>query len=669
LNHFALGIDTGGTFTDGVIYDLDQGRIVVKTKVITTRNDLSIAVENCMDNLVSELKGEDEAEKVLTTIKMVSLSTTLATNAIVEGQGAEVGLISIGYEIKKDLPTTHHAAIQGGCDIKGRIKKEVDIEAAREAIETMMGKVEAFAVSGYMSIRNPEQELTVKKLIEELSGCPVVCAHQLSAELGIYERTVTAVLNARLIPLVNHLIDAVKKSLHARNITAPLMVVKGDGSLISEKAAKEKPVETILSGPAASIVGARALSAVYNGLVVDMGGTTTDIAVLKDGKPAIKEEGAQVGGWLTRVKAAEITTIGLGGDSFIQVSKDRVLSIGPQKVFPLSWIVSEYPHLLDELNSIAQAIYFPLNSQPTCIFVFIKEPADIVLTDTERQILELIREKPHSLYYISRKLEKDVNILGWERLVKIGSIHRANLTPTDILHVVNSFNRWNKEAASLGVNIMSKRFNTSIEKFIHTVLNDFYYKLFKLIIEKIVYHKMGRVILKDSEESNYLLSRMFYDKELKGDDDIKFSVRVYIPVVAVGAPAAAYFPDVVQLLHGDLLLPPDADVANAVGTVNGKVVERVKILIKPSESGGYFVYTPEERKMFMDFDESIEYCESFGKSYARRKAEDSGASDIEVIVERNDRYGTLALTSGVVGNEDKIFIESIINISANGNPW
>ncbi|MBA7552305.1 hypothetical protein ES705_44863 [subsurface metagenome] len=447
------------------------------------------------------------------------------------------------------------------------------------------------------------------------------------------------------------------------------MVVKGDGSLISEKAAKEKPVETILSGPAASIVGARALSAVHNGLVVDMGGTTTDIAVLKDGKPAIKEEGAQVGGWLTRVKAAEITTIGLGGDSFIQVSKDRVLSIGPQKVFPLSWIVSEYHHLLDELNSIAQAIYFPLNSQPTCIFVFIKEPADIVLTDTERQILELIREKPHSLYYISRKLEKDVNILGWERLVKIGSIHRANLTPTDILHVVNSFNRWNKEAASLGVNIMSKRFNTSIEKFINTVLNDFYYKLFKLIIEKIVYHKMGRVILKDSEESNYLLSRMFYNKELKGDDDIEFSVRVNIPVVAVGAPAAAYFPDVVKLLHGDLLLPPDADVANAVGTVNGKVVERVKILIKPGESGGYFVYTPEERKMFMDFDESIEYCESFGKSYARRKAEDSGASDIEVIVERNDRYGTLALTSGVVGNEDKIFIESIINISANGNPW
>ncbi len=666
MSHFALGIDTGGTFTDGVVCDLDQHNIIAKTKVITTRHNLTIAINNCLNNLLSGLNEQNVRDKVLQHLKMVSLSTTLATNGIVEGQGAEVGLLVIGFEIEKELPTPHYCKIVGGCDIKGRIKEPVDLDAAKQAIEEMQGKVEAFAISGYMSIRNPEQELAVAELARELTGYPVVCGHQLSVDLGIYERTVTAILNARLIPLLAHLIDAVTEGLRSRNITAPLKVVKGDGSVISEQVARERPIETILSGPAASFIGARALSEIQDGIVVDMGGTTTDIAVLNKGRPTIKDEGAQVGGWLTRVKAAEITTIGLGGDSIIRVSEDGVITTGPQKVFPLSWITSEYPYLADELNKVEYTRFSPIYAQPACTLCYIKEPANIA-SETEAKLLELIRAEPHTLYYVSQKLDRDVNMLPWQRLVDVGTIHRANLTPTDILHVTRQFQRWNTEAAEVGVRIMAAKCDISPEEFIARVQSDIYYKLFALIIEKLVYHKSGKMTLQKAEESTYFLKEMFYRDDTQGQE-IDFVVHVNIPVIAVGAPVDAYFPEVTQRLHGQLIMPPDADVANAVGTVHGKVIERVKILIKPGESGGFFVYTPFGREMFMKFEEAVRNGERIGKEYAYKQAIVSGGTDIDVSVERNDIYSSISRQTTLY-NENKIFIESVIDILAIGKPW
>jgi N-methylhydantoinase A/oxoprolinase/acetone carboxylase beta subunit len=663
---------------------------------------------------------------------MVSLSTTLATNAIVEGQGAEVGLILIGFESGREVPTTHRISIGGGCTIKGDIREEVDLPAARRYIESMKGTVESFAVSGYMSVRNPVQERAVEELVHERTGCPVVCAHELSGDLGMYERTVTSVLNARLIPLVTHLIEAVRTSLDSRGIEAPIMVVKGDGSLIGEETAMQRPVETVLSGPAASVLGGVVLSGRKSGIIVDMGGTTTDIAVVKDGRPCIQEEGAEVGGWLTRVKAAEITTIGLGGDSFIQVTRDRRLKIGPQKVFPLCWIASSFPYLLDELESIEQAGYHPLNSQPTSIFVYIKDPSGLELTATEKRILELIRAEPHSLYWIAKSLKKDPDIIGWERLVTIGSIHRANLTPTDILHVQGSFVQWEGRASETGLRIMAKRCGTSTVRIMEMFFRQFSLALFGLIVDKMTNSDENRGgssksgplhYLTESPGGRYVLEHLFDDAEHGASRDLLFSVKLTPPVIAVGAPASAYFPDVVRRLDTELLVPDSAEVANAVGTVNGKVEERVRVLIKPGETGGYFVYTPEERKIFRILENAVEYGERTGRLLAERRAELSGARRIELRVERHDRYATLSDGGALEGNpqdrgaspaavvgeapsaaflspadtvsdgqggaapppgegalyelsaddteiaDDRIFIESVLEILASGSPW
>ena len=663
--NLALGIDTGGTLTDGVLFDLDQKKIIAKTKVITTRHDLTLAVEQCLDNL---LGGRGQVE--LDLIKMVSLSTTLATNAIVEGQGAEVGLILIGHEQDQSLPTPFFTSIGGGCNLKGKFKEEVDLGAAAAAVEGMREKVDAFAVSGYLSVRNPAQELAVEKLIRELTGYPVVCAHQLSSDLGFHERTVTAVLNARLMPLITDLMTAVKEGMARRGLSAPLMVVKGDGSLISEQKAREKPIETILSGPAASITGAMALTGLEDGMVIDMGGTTTDLALLQEGRPSIDSRGARVGGWLTRVRAAEITTIGLGGDSLIGVDRGGVISIGPQRVFPLSWIASQHAHLVRELEEIREADYDLFTTLPTTVLVYIKEPLNLKLSDAEREIINLIRETPHTLYHISKELGRDFDLLPWGRLVNVCSLHRASVTPTDILHVTGAFSQWNGEAAGLGVKILARRFKTDIDPFCSTVMEEIYFKIAALITGRLLAGRgRGAPEIDDPAGQYFLREMLAHDRAGR---TIEFSARINLPLIAVGAPVKAYFPEAARRMDADLFLPPSAEVANAVGTVSGQTVERAQILIKPGEGGGFIVHAPWGRQAFMEFADAGACALQEGKAHVREQALAAGASDIEISVDRKDRFSSLTASAGEeagAGMEHRIFIESIIEISAVGRPW
>jgi len=664
----AIGIDTGGTFTDGVIFDLDNKTVEAKTKVETTRHNLNLAINRCLDNLMSALNEKNDARFEIEQIKMVSLSTTLATNAIVEGQGAEVGLIQIGFEPHQGLPTPYYASVPGGCNIKGRIKEELDLDAVKAVILEMKDQVDAFAISGYLSVRNPIHEMQVSDLVRELTGYPVVAAHQLSTDLGMHERTVTAVLNARLMPLITDLMNSVKQGMERLNIEAPLMVVRGDGSLISEAAAREKPIETILSGPAASIIGALTLTGIQKGIVIDMGGTTTDVAVLNEGRPSINKEGAEVGGWMTRVKAAQITTIGLGGDSHIQVSKNAEMSVGPQRVFPLSWIASHYPYLTDELDIIRPIDYSSMDNQPTTILNYIRDPLNLKLTQTEEQILDLIKDGPHTLYYISRKLEKEIDLLPWQRLVNVASVHRASLTPTDILHVNGQLNLWESRAAELGTAMLASRFRTSPDQFVTAVLDEMLFMLAGLTLDRLLSEEGAAFSLADEISGSYILRRIL------GSDDqdkrhLNFTTSLKHPIIAVGAPVEAYFPKLADKLQAELHLPRFADVANAVGTVSGKAVERTTILVKPGEGGGFLVHTPVGREFFMIFEEAIDYACKEGKKYVYDQAVEMGAVDIETIVERQDRYSKMSSSADPENMDQKLFIESIIEISAVGRPW
>lgn len=646
-----LGIDTGGTYTDGVIVELRSKQIFKKAKALTTREDLSIGIRNCIRNL----EFDDFKE-----VKAVSLSTTLATNAIVEGRGCEVGLLMLGHEPLDSLPVKHYFVLPGGHDIKGRSRTPLDLERTRQAILDLKGKVDAIAISGYLSIRNPEHELAVMALVKEILDLPVVCAHQLTTTLGFQERTVTAVLNARLIPIITDLIESVKKVLKEEEVDAPVMIVKGDGCMMGETLAREKPIETILSGPASSIIGGTFLTKTSDALVLDMGGTTTDIAILKNGVPRINQEGATVGGWLTRVQAAQIYTYGLGGDSYIQLNKEGKLKVGPQRVWPLSVVAYQYPHLVEELNINFDKTYDLMFAQATDCFMLLRQTTSEKLTDVESKVIDILREGPRSFYCLTQRLDTDPNLLNLQHLVNSGVLARISLTPTDILHAKGVYTQWNQEAAVKGVEILASRMRKSPDIFIQLASEQIINDLCLSCLQSLVSSEEQNLCLQNSSDAMYFIQKALSPSEGQGLD---CTLKINMPILGIGAPVRAWLPDMAKKMNTPLVIPEHAEVANAVGAATGKIMETVRVLIKPGEKDGtYIMHAPWERKMFEELGNAVSYTLAETRKQAELAAVKAGAKDYELVVNHQDRYAQ----SGMIEND--IYIESLIEITAIERP-
>lgn len=233
----ALGIDTGGTYTDAVLIEQPAECILAYAKALTTYQDLSLGIRTAIRTVLDERNHAAKPAE----IELVGLSTTLATNAIVEGHGGRVCLLLLGYDpdlvqkygFTQDFVTPDVVYIRGGHNEAGEETDPLDETAVREAILSGRDRVDAFAVSGFFSVRNPAHELRVRALVEELTersdglATPVTCGHELTSQLNSIRRATTTVLNARLIPLLRDLILTVRQTLDDVGIAAPLMIVKG----------------------------------------------------------------------------------------------------------------------------------------------------------------------------------------------------------------------------------------------------------------------------------------------------------------------------------------------------------------------------------------------------------------------------------------------------------
>jgi len=645
-----LGIDTGGTFTDGVLLNLNTKEVKGKAKAFTTREDLSIGIRNCIENM-----GDLDPRQV----QLVSLSTTLATNAIVEGRGCRVGLILIGHESTGDLPAQQAFVVRGGHDIKGIPVAELDLEAILKAVTEMRGQVDTIAISGYLSVRNPEHEQNAQKIIRELWDVPIVCAHQLTTALGFHERTVTACLNARLLPIIAELLSAVKAVLKEKRISAPLMIVKGDGSLMSETMTRDKPIETILSGPAASIVGAVFLTGTESALALDMGGTTTDIAILEDGRPRMNREGATVGGWKTRVEAAEISTFGLGGDSYIQVSKDQKLIIGPKRVWPLSVTASKYPILIEELKKVDPNRQI-INSQPIDCFMLVKKPVHKdQWNQTEWSIISALEESAHNIFALAEKVGRDPNLLPLKDLERAQVIGRISFTPTDLLHVLNTFTDYNVAAAQEGARILAQKMRLEPDEFAAKVLSEIQAALCMTILQSFAYREGLRIKLSSEASVSFLLSSLLHGDHKRG---FKSGITLEYPIVALGAPVSGYLPAIGSTLNTPVLIPTHAEVANAVGAASGQVAEQIRILIKPGVAGGYVVHAPWKREAFLYLEEAEKNALKKAKEVALERAQRAGVVNPELLVEKEE------VLSHTAGGNDVVFLETRIEVTAIGHP-
>jgi N-methylhydantoinase A/oxoprolinase/acetone carboxylase beta subunit len=650
-----LGIDAGGTYTDSVIYDFTEDHVVAWAKAPTTHDDYTICIKSSLESLFGKAP-----KRLISRIGLVSLSTTLATNAIVEGKGGRVGLILIGYDrynIKK-IGFQPKVAIRGKHSIEGDEKEPLDIQEAGSAVELLIGKgIDSFAVSSEIGVRNPAFEQKVKELIQERCAFPVVLGSELTRELNCVKRANSAFLNARLIPLVRDLLLSVREILLSMDVTAPIMVVKGDGTLMSEEVAKSNPIEMVLSGPAASSVGGAWLSRVKSGCIVDMGGTTTDVAFIKNGFLKYSREGVRIDSFRTAVRTVDIHTFGLGGDSHIAYrASGRTVSIGPRRVAPLCWLASRYPEVIASLESFKPGSGEEELVQPADFFLLQRDRRRQDLHPQEVRILEqLKRSGPIHIFELSRRVEAySASLLRTERLERFGDLLRAGLTPTDLLHAQGSLALWDGEASRIGVSLYARRAGVSERKFIETVLAEFYKKLLSHLFYFLIGEGQGT--RKDVDFSEGIISHIF-----SKENAIFLSASIENPVVFIGAPAKSVAPSLRRFVNAEIIIPEYHEVANAVGSITGGVCENVTVLIRPHGDEGFVAYAPQENRYYPTLEEAKQDVVALVEETANKKARLAGAKRVHIDVDVHDREARVAY-------DENIYLETVVTARLNGIP-
>jgi N-methylhydantoinase A/oxoprolinase/acetone carboxylase beta subunit len=338
-----LGLDVGGTHTDAVL--IGEKGIISNYKAVTDHDNLLLSVRKA----INEITRSADPKK----IKRVNLSTTLSTNAIVENKLEKVCVIissGPGIDPNNFKIGDFFYIVDGSIDHRGTEIKSIDASIlSRIADEAARKKIKVFSAITKFSTRNPDEENTIADEIRAGSDF-ITVGHKLSGQLSFPRRIVTAYFNSAVWRLYNGFADAIDAGLHELGIEAEVNILKADGGTMPFSLSREIPVESILSGPAASVMGIVALCDITrDAVMLDIGGTTTDIAIFADGVPLIEKDGISLQSNPTLVRALKTRSIGVGGDSCIHVfGKD--VSIGPDRKGPAMAAGGKEPALVDALN-------------------------------------------------------------------------------------------------------------------------------------------------------------------------------------------------------------------------------------------------------------------------------------------------------------------------------
>jgi N-methylhydantoinase A/oxoprolinase/acetone carboxylase beta subunit len=638
-----LGLDTGGTFTDAVLL-ADGNRVIASAKALTTPWDLAVGIGAAIRSVLADLPAGMGRRQV----SLVSVSTTLATNAVVENRFCPICTLLIGFDdamvARSGLARSgggEIVRIRGGHDAAGEEGEPLDEAAVERAVAQHAPAVEAFAVAARFSVRNPAHELRARRAIRALAPHPVTCAHELSSKLDAPRRALTAAMNARLTPPIRHLIEALVQVLRAESLDAPLMIVKGDGSLMKAEIALEYPVETVLSGPAASVVGAGFLTGLKDFVVSDMGGTTTDIAIVADGRPVINVEGALVGGWRTMVEAVDVRTCGLGGDSEVYFDRRGGLCVGPRKAMPLSLLAHQVPAVLAQLKSTADLQRLP--DYPSQ-FAF-RNPGRAPpphLAGLERATWEALTLEPRRVAAVVRTV---AGLEALRRLADLGVATIAAFTPSDAMHVLERQRGWCREAAELGARILAaEERNVRAARAATTPA-----ELSERIHEHVV-RQSGRELLAAALAQDPGLTASQGRWGVLGDRLVaaavsgrpfsrtaKATLGLGLPLVAIGAPVSAYYPEVAQRLNVPLSIPQHAAVCNAVGAVAGVVSQTVEILVNQPTFNVYRVHDPRGIRDYGSAAAALEHARRTAHDLALAAALRAGATDPQVATSVSEK--------------------------------
>ncbi len=320
-----IGLDVGGTHTDVVLIG-DTG-LENQVKVPTDSDDLYNSVLTAINAITDDIDPEK--------ISRIVLSTTLTTNAIVQKKIPPVGMVvSSGPGLNPEYFRTNSSyyTVSGSIDHRGREIMPIDSEEIEHVADALKQEgIQTVGVVGKFSIRNPYHEFKIAEILKK-NFKKIFLGHQVSGHLNFFRRIATTYLNAAVYPIHKEFYQAIDKSLQAKGLHLPLRILKADGGNMNFESSIEIPGQTILSGPAASVMGAVGFSAAdEDTLVMDIGGTTTDMALLINGTPVLNPVGIELGEYHTLIRALDTVSIGLGGDSTVKLNHNG-LQIGPERL-------------------------------------------------------------------------------------------------------------------------------------------------------------------------------------------------------------------------------------------------------------------------------------------------------------------------------------------------
>ena len=663
----ALGIDTGGTYTDAVLYDEAAGGVIAKSKSLTTRHDLAVGIAGAVGAVLAE------AEVSPADVAIVSLSTTLATNALVEGRGGRVALVFIGFGehdagragLAEVLAGDPLIRIAGGHNSQGDPVAPLDLAALEREALAVAPPVTGFAVTAQFAPRNAEHEIAARDLLREVTGLPVTCGHELSAKLNGPRRALTSVLNARLIGLITGLIAAAEDIMARHGIDAPLMVVRGDGALMSAAMTKTRPIETILSGPAASLVGAAHLTEVHDAIVADIGGTTTDVAVIEHGVPHLDVEGATVGGHRTMVEAVAMTTVGLGGDSETVINITHVmpqLLLGPRRVVPISLMAIDHPELVHRV--LDQQLLQDIPGEHDARFVLPITDAGASAGGLDAGELEVLERARLGAAPVNHVIRGHADSARLNRLVSRGLLMLAGFTPTDAAHVTGEHTAFDRAAARKASTLMARK-RTLLGKPVAADADAFARWVISSLQRRSAEVVLDAALGIDGFDAQRLSRHPLLAASLDGRRGVvEVSARLTVPLVGLGASAALHYPAVAALVRTEGWIPANADVANAIGAVVGRVRVHSDVYVSQPERGRFRVHHGGAHAAGHDdtfsVDDALTAAAGHATGEARRLAAEAGTDEPQLTVTQVVNIATI--------EGEELFVDATVTATASGRP-
>ena len=631
-----IGIDTGGTYTDAVIYNFTTKEIVATAKALTTKEDLSIGILEALDGLPHDS---------LKSAENISLSTTLATNACVEDRGGQAKLIFLGGDAKVidqngknyGLPSAEDMYIQPSfTKFSGEIEREMDWVEFSQEIENGYEALDGAGIIEINAMRNGAVvEKRAKEIFETRHNIPLICSHELFNELNCLQRGASTLLNARLVPVIREFLVAIKHAMAQRDITAKVVIVRSDGGLMSEDFAHIRPVETLLCGPAASVLGSSFLAKQENAIVVDMGGTTTDIAIVEKGAPVTVTDGVSIGKWKTFVNGLYINTFGLGGDTAIHTNGISVV-LEDYRIVPLCTAAAKFPQIIDKLKNLPRDKHTHNLHE---FFILVKDITDNPrFSHDEKLLCAALKNDALSLQEAAEIVPgRDIYNFFPDRLIKEGIVQICGLTPTDIMHIKGDFAKFPSEASWLGARFVAENLGWTVEQLCTQVYHQIKRKLYVNIAKVLLEHKTKKPVPTDILQ---FLSDTF-DNPQNATLAAVFSTN--FTLTGVGAPIKIFLHDVAARLGTTATTPPHCEVANALGAIVGNVYATATAEIRPVNDStvttGYKVFGTNTAEF-----KTLEEAENFA-------IEDTKKQALEEARRRGVLTGDLAVTYEMIKSE------------------